>query len=324
MNEVIYKWRGKDYRLPYCTEYKIRLHKNTFVYYDSQNRNIWRRNFIVREDLAEKIAHSPKKAENHRLGDEMSEDALSWNVFVSLAETGKLRAAAKFLVGHDIDDEPKLYLWGQRVDPTGWAVPYCYKPLEETRAKLETGIRQFLTELDIMLVLDDRMIILIEAKFGSGNTMADLEENKHDKKPTSKEGLLQRYLDQASKRTKNIINRDVIGERLHSQLFRNIIFGCEMSNNAEWQVVNLVSETQWNNGKHKNDKKYSFHDPSPEINAWLCGEGVGRFHFNTWENLHRNVVAGSTELKSLDQYLHKKSAYLKRAFKLAGNSPVGF
>jgi len=43
--------------------------------------------FIVRCDLAREVAlGSAQKAESHRLRYEMSEDALSWNVFVSLAE----------------------------------------------------------------------------------------------------------------------------------------------------------------------------------------------------------------------------------------------
>ncbi|MGA7710442.1 MAG: hypothetical protein WCA81_00950 [Rhizomicrobium sp.] len=83
--------RGK---LPFCLTHGIRLHSKTFVYYNvAQNLNDARlRNFIIRCDLASKVAlGSAQKAESHRLGYEMSEDALSWNVFVSLAEAGKLR-----------------------------------------------------------------------------------------------------------------------------------------------------------------------------------------------------------------------------------------
>lgn len=50
------------------------------------------RNFIVAQDLVRSVAlRKGMKAESHRLGHEMSEDALSWNVFVSLAMAGKLR-----------------------------------------------------------------------------------------------------------------------------------------------------------------------------------------------------------------------------------------
>ena len=48
------------------------------------------------------------KVESHRLGYEMSEDALSWNVFVSLSVAGKLRQTAEFLTGRKLLAEPLL------------------------------------------------------------------------------------------------------------------------------------------------------------------------------------------------------------------------
>jgi hypothetical protein len=50
---------------------------------------------------------------------EKLEDALSWNVFVSLAGAGKLRSAADFLIGCDIGGDPDLYLWRERIDVRG-------------------------------------------------------------------------------------------------------------------------------------------------------------------------------------------------------------
>jgi hypothetical protein len=127
------------------------------------------RNFLIQPRLAEAIALGSKaKAESHRLGYEMSEDALSWNVFVGLAEAGALRAATCFLTGVDPHAEPRLYLWGERVDLSGEAAER-FAPLDTVRRKLEKGIRRFLTEPDIMLVVDGRSVVCVEAKFGSGN-----------------------------------------------------------------------------------------------------------------------------------------------------------
>src|SRR3954454_1151135 len=83
--------------LPCCPEHALRLHTATFAYWNGPDRELdaRRRNFIVRDDLVRSIAlRKGMKVESHRLGYEMSEDALSWNVFVSLAEARRLRAAA--------------------------------------------------------------------------------------------------------------------------------------------------------------------------------------------------------------------------------------
>jgi len=56
------------------------------------------------------------KAEAHRLGYEMSEDALSWNVFASLAVAGRLREAAQYLTGRPLRSKPSPYLWGRHID----------------------------------------------------------------------------------------------------------------------------------------------------------------------------------------------------------------
>src|SRR4051794_35276128 len=71
--------------VPWCPAHGIRLHANTFVYWNGAQRTdeARLRNFIVRDDLVRRIALGKgMKAESYRLGYEMSEDALSWNVFV--------------------------------------------------------------------------------------------------------------------------------------------------------------------------------------------------------------------------------------------------
>src|SRR5580704_11907469 len=70
-----------------------------------------KRNFIIGRD----IPGSLTKTESWRLGNEKSEDALSWNVFVSLYVLGGLAEAFKLLTGRDAATEPELYLWGNRI-----------------------------------------------------------------------------------------------------------------------------------------------------------------------------------------------------------------
>jgi hypothetical protein len=235
--------RKTDRTKPWCPEHGIRLHDDTFAYWNGRDRNdeARLRNFIVSHDLARAIA-LPKgmKAEAHRLGSEMSEDALSWNVFASLAVAGKLREATKFLTGRSLRTTPRLYLWGRRVDhPDG--DHEIYGPLGRVRAELEPDLRTFVTEPDIMLVAERELVVCIEAKFGSGNPLAYDSEPKEGEKPTSRAGLLARYLgDRTSDRTRKIVCAERIGPAPRSQLLRNVVFASEMAEKTPWCVVNLA------------------------------------------------------------------------------------
>jgi hypothetical protein len=185
--------RGKT--MPWCPDHDIRLHSGTFVYWcrDEQLEDSRLRNFIVEQNLVTEIALKPgAKAESHRLEYEMSEDALSWNVFVSLAVAGKLNSAGEWLTGRSLRGEPELYLWGQRIDITG-GTRGIYEPLRRVRAALESGIARFGTEPDIMLVVPGEMLICIEAKFGSGNPLAYDGDVKEGEKPASRAGSLEKY-----------------------------------------------------------------------------------------------------------------------------------
>src|SRR4051794_32843811 len=73
-------------------------------------------NIIVGRDLIRRIiAGEAGKAETGRLGNENSEDALSWNVFRSLQEANLLRSAATALVDAPFAGPLELYLWGSRI-----------------------------------------------------------------------------------------------------------------------------------------------------------------------------------------------------------------
>jgi hypothetical protein len=242
------------------------------------------RNFIVKTDLAKDAMKPGAKAESYRLGYEMSEDALSWNVFVSLAVARELKNAAEWLTGRLLREEPELYLWGKRIDPIDLKNNELgtYQALEEVRDNLEGGIKRFVTEPDIMLVVKNEMVICIEAKFGSGNSLAHDGSIKDGEKPASRVGLLARYLGPATKdRTKGIIRPENIPQRLHGQLFRNVIFASEMAV-KDWHVVNLVSRTQHQN--RKETASCSFLDPTDDVRSYLSQESKSCFTYRTWED----------------------------------------
>ena len=312
--------KGKT--LPWCPTHGIRLHAQTFVYWNGEESHdeARLRNFIVRQDLARKVAlPMGKKAESHRLGYEMSEDALSWNVFVSLAAAGCLRDAAQCLTGRKVEAEPELYIWGRKIDLAG-SEDARYPELDRVGSVLEKDIRKFKTEPDVMLVLPGEMVICIEAKFGSGNTLADEAPTEPGQKPTSRSLLLSRYLE-PSAIAKEVLLPAQVPVRLHSQLFRNIVFACEMARGTPWHVVNLVSSTQWSRATERprgatSSAKYSFQDPTESVRSYLRPDRHGCFTFRTWEALHAEVIRGDSRLRDLDAYLHSKSAHFLPAFAL--------
>lgn len=313
----------KERTLPWCPEHGIRLHSNTFVYWNGPGLEdeARLRNFIVERDLALAIAlRKGMKAESHRLGYEMSEDALSWNVFVSLARAGKLRAATQFLTGRTVRAEPHLYLWGWRID-TKCGEPTYYESLRRVLGELEEDIHTFRTEPDIMLVAEGELLVSIEAKFASANPLAHGDTDKTGEKPNSRAGLLVRYLgEKTSDRTNRIVQPAHIGPKLHSQLFRNIVFASEMVQQTPWHVVNLVSSTQ--RGTTEN-ARYSFRDPEAAVRCYLHSESQSCFTYRTWEALHAAVIKDAPDLAELNAYLRGKSAHYLPAFKLCAGTDMG-
>jgi hypothetical protein len=271
----------------------------------------------VERKLAEQIAMKPgAKAEAYRLGYEMSEDALTWNVFVSLAVAGRLKDAGKWLTGRNLTAEPELYLWGKRVDPIDVKnnEQGTYDALQQVRDNLERGINRFVTEPDIMLVVKDEMVICIEAKFGSGNSLSHEGIIKDGDKPASRAGLLARYLGCAKKdRTKAVIRPEFMAQTLHGQLFRNVVFASEMAV-KDWHVVNLVSSTQHRD--RKESVRASYANPTDDVRCYLSPDVQSCFTYRTWEDLYAEKIKGTSELRELDHYMRNMSAHYRPAFDL--------
>jgi hypothetical protein len=307
----------KERTMPWCADHDIRLHSGTFVYWNGDDRrdDPRLRNFIVEKNLVTAVALKPgAKAEAHRLGYEMSEDALSWNVFVSLAVAGKLKEAGEWLTGRSLSAEPELYLWGQRIGVRG-SNQGTYEALRQVRAALESGVTRFGTEPDVMLVVKGEMVICIEAKFGSGNPLAYDGDDKEGEKPTSRTSLIAGYLGKATRAsTKAAIQSETMAARLHSQLFRNIVFASEMAE-KDWHVVNLVSRTQ-HRGK-KDSARSSFADPTEDVRSYLSQDSQACFSYRTWEDLYATLVKDAPELADLGSYMRGKSAHYRPAFELA-------
>ncbi len=186
--------------------------------------------------------------------------------------------------------------------------------LAAARDKLEKDIRKYRTEPDIMLVIPEKLVVCVEAKFGSANTLASSGATKNDEKPHDVPGLIARYLDAASPCAQAAIDRASIGPKLHSQLFRNVVFAAEMAQGRDWYVVNLVSATQWK-GRPNSDTA-SFTDPCEDLRCYLASTFKKCFSFRTWEALYWEVVSKQRRASAVSTYLRSKSAHYRAAFEL--------
>lgn len=309
-------------RIPVCMEHGIRLHAGTFVYWNGNGAerevDARLRNFTVRPDLARKFVQGKTgKVESGRLGYEMSEDALSWNVFVGLMEAGALAKAARYLCGTVTPSrEPDLYLWGfEIVDRGDFLEPFG--PLNAVRSKLEEKILNFVTEPDIMLVIPGELLVCIEAKFGSGNPLAHPGKAAANEKPTDVDGLVDRYLPAKAQAACSAIVQGEVKDPLHSQLLRNVVFAAEMAELEgikDWRVVNLVGKKLWEEQESKKQRAgYSFKDPTPDIERYLRPGHRHRFSFRTWESLYGVVLK---DIPTVEKYMAAKSAHFQPAFNL--------
>jgi hypothetical protein len=307
------QWKVK---LPYCPEHRIRIHgrSRTYVYLDvdsspSSPHESALRNVRFHPDRFAGLLRSGHKVETHRLGHETSEDALTWNVFTRLTSAGLLREVTAWLSSAPCEAEPELYLWGIRIELEGEEPPRRFDPLWETRRRLEADVGRFKTEPDIMIRVPGQCLILIEAKFTAGNPVASEGpvETKPGEKPKSRAALLAKY------RLPGIqLREEDRGLPLYSQLYRNLVFAEAMSEGGNWQVVNLVSSSQF--AGVRND--ISFEDPTQAIRCLLPNDAQDRFRFETWERLHKRFVSNSSVLGDLDEYMRFKSANGEAAFQL--------
>lgn len=245
----------------------------------------------------------------------MSEDALTWNVFVGFARRQTLHRLLNYLTGRNETEEPELYLWGKRIFSLGPPTNESYGPLSNFRLKFEPDIRGFHTEPDVILTIPKKLTVCVEAKFASGNTLSDGKLARPGEKPTDREGLIQRYIVPSRSHTHDCISRDALGQTIHSQLFRNIICASEMAAGAEWHVANLVSQTQWKHPRATNS--YSFENPEPAIRGYLKDDKKNCFSFRTWESIYSALVDGDPQLEDVANYMRKKSAHYRPAFNLA-------
>jgi hypothetical protein len=298
---------------PLCPMHRLRIHPKTFVYYNGPDKESKRdaalRNILFERDYFRgHILGNAAKAETHRICNENSEDALTWNVFTGLARFASLSRLLSTFTQSSVQGEPELYLWGLRVQLDNSSAPELFPALRGARGYFEKGIKKFLTEPDVMLYVPGQWLILVEAKFTGPNTIAktDPSEDVDGEKPKSREGILRRYPSSALP-PGSLLPFSYEGP-FYGQLYRNLVFAVYMANElkVKWALINLVCEGQAR-------QSAAFEDPTPFIHALLPEETRRRFMFTSWEMIYRNNVVKNPKLKKLAKYMYDKSAFERRA-----------
>ena len=153
-----------------------------------------------------------------------------------------------------------------------------------------------------MLYVPGELLMLVEAKFTSGNTIASPNEprNAANHKPKSRAGLLKRYS------TELLQSDQQPHGPFYSQLYRNLVFAIHMASKlgVRWGLVNLVCEGQHSQRK-AND---TFADPTAFVQSFLHHKSRDQFVYSTWERLYAEHVSCNADLGDLQEYMRNKSA----------------
>jgi hypothetical protein len=283
-----------------CPVHGIRCHRSrfgvTYSYADA------RRNIIAAPELlGGRVVGHPFKYDSKQFGLENSEDALTWNVFRSLQEAGRLGDVARFITGLDHAEEPCLYLWGlclanDALEP--WPLLVAARRRFESRLPVDRPK----TEPDIALHLPGRYLILIEAKFTSPNPVYKIGPRRDPQSLTLGE-LLDVYADE-SLRILDFEKAKTV-ERVHYQLWRNMVF-------SEWMANADGSGAR---GYHTNLTRMGCEeDACAEFRRLVRREFADHFVHIRWEDIHR-LAAGRQGLGRMREYLENKTAGLLPAFR---------
>ena len=242
-------------------------------------------NFIAgRPLIAEAIAGRWGHPEAGRLGNETSEGALTWNVFRSLQEAGRLHVAAQALAATEIDAEPELGFWARRIE----------QAQAEPWAALQGGP-------DACLRVPGWGWVLIDARFGGGvDTLGDAAaaESWIEEYSIAAPGLFD----------VDAIRRVRVKDFPHRTL-RTIAFAHQLRADGEQAlVVALVRTSESADLEHW-------------VGRCLADTADVGFRRVTWESLYAALDPADAALAPLRDYLENKSYYLRPAFTLNDDEP---
>jgi hypothetical protein len=286
-----------------CPEHGIVIHATTFRYADASDNIVTARDYFREHVLGHRF-----KFDRSRFGHESSEDAVTWNVFVSLMQASLLKELAALVVAKHIPSEPRLYLWGLSI---GGPKVTPWELLVQARERFESDlpVKRPLTEPDAALWLPKHYLILIEAKFTSPNSVfrRDTKTKLFD---LTIDQVVEIYRDDELR----MLDHRIAGRRalLHHQLWRNATLAQWMarqdSPSTEAYLVNLVRE--------------GYEDQTcEEFVTLIKPEYQDRFEQITWEQVYRLVSQHPDQLATLARYLETKTEHLRPAFRIERLKP---
>jgi len=285
--------RGKTDPNVFCPAHGIRMSTRPTYVYRSNCKN---KNLILGRDFFRSI----EKVESWRMGNENSEDALSWNVCASFLKVGALGELFKHLTGFPPAAYPTLYLWGNEVSPD--RVVRCWPNLMAVRGELENDL-PLPTEPDIALAVPGHAVVLVEAKFGSSNSTFKGKEDRFG----GVQGYLKRYCVEPG--LPDPLQREEIArlepQEILQQLCRNAVFAARLTHrtkSSEAVVINLVRATD-----------------EPHVEEQMrrhVSEEVITFRRRTWESVLDLAKSIGSTLEPLRCYMENKTYCLQRAFSL--------
>jgi len=315
------RYQGRMRYLPFCPEHGLRIHRSGYVYYNGPSKEdlitATRRNLAFHDDYY--TAHffrQENKMESGRLCYESSEDAVSYNVFTEMLSSGNaLRKLLGHIIRREVKEDVDLFLWGGKIDlKHNKFAPY--KPLIDVRKHLEYDIKRFATEPDIMLVVPKKVVVCIEAKFGSKNPIAKERHSLDGEQPKRVSALIERYCIRNKIVDMNkILDLSRPPKLFYEQIFRNVVFAATMAKlegAPEWHTLNLRA-------LHVMNMKRGEPEGMPikrNIKSILRREHKGKFSHITWEDIYNVAVKGDEKLSNLAWYLKTKSLNCGRAFNI--------
>lgn len=254
-------------------------------------------NFIAGRTLVgEALAGNWDKAESYRLGQEKSEDALTWNVFRSLQEAGELAAMIHALTGiKAAAGEPALYLWGRHIDLHGTG---AWQALANARIQVEPWGGQP-AEPDCCLHLPGRAWVFFETKFG---TPTATKRSVH---------TAQAWFERYGKTCPGIFRQNAILAMppglFPGQLLRNVALALHVRQASEEVIViALVRQAD---------------SSSVDVVAHRCmNDGLDvKIRMATWEQIY-NALPQRRPLDRVRNYFEHKSYRLRPAFSIQGQA----
>ena len=282
-----------------CPDHGIYVHRSGTYRYANPADNV----IVDREFFNRYILGNGFKYETHRLGMERSEDTLSFNVFRSLQRLGLLSEVAELCAGTRPSQEPTLYLWGLEIASDSVRP---WDRLVEARERFESDlpVNRPLTEPDIALHVPGEMLILIEAKFTSGNTVY-----RRDKKTKLLDLTLDQLVNIYSDQSLKIMDFDRARRRDsgYSQLHRNMVF-------AEFMARRDAPTTR---AYHVNLVREGFEEGACEgFLDVVRHEYHDRFEQITWEQVYQVIEKRRPRTDHLCRYLEQKTERFRPAFRV--------